>query len=488
MKEPDKYYWRPIESVDDWRIPYIGRSVNRQFYEQFESCGNVDGGACTCWRTEVDYHEDESFGDVSSWRRSCLVLLIAKGVNQGLVRSVVIEHVHHESTDSDWRDMHHSATSVSYSDDIDDPRKCCDLLDCCTIDRTDEILFNMARHFLELCPKLSLSFEMDKGLYRGKECVLGLRDGLIHQAYSFPEVFFSPEFVLGGTGWLKGLSRGDAEATLTGCSRIFDCIDIRSFYDGFDYDQLRRTCIDRFRKSVLHYQNLMGYSDALMRAVISARMTEVLALDKREHQCASRLGIKVDSPWCNSVLWDMNSVEHNSIRLPKAACVKKGSLFVFDQHNSCLGYVTDDLCVYSLDQNLQSNKVGWSRPDGTVYRYESQDILGKFKLLKGVNKQGGRWDNVCINEKGRVFDRGIYLGYVRICSNCKFHEVDGWQVQLEQFCAGRMSDVKLFGLAFLGPMLHLTYPDDMKLVVLNSGDREGPVEDGDEESWADIPF
>ena len=106
MKEPDKYYWRPIESVDDWRIPYIGRSVNRQFYEQFESCGNVDGGACTCWRTEVDYHEDESFGDVSSWRRSCLVLLIAKGVNQGLVRSVVIEHVHHESTDSDWRDMH----------------------------------------------------------------------------------------------------------------------------------------------------------------------------------------------------------------------------------------------------------------------------------------------------------------------------------------------------------------------------------------------
>ena len=94
-----------ISTYDDWRIPYVGRTINEKFWTKFDKRIRKIGNkvrAYGCHILESTFEQENDYDDESTCHSLCVDFV--SGSNPLIIESIVGSRQRHWHTNSNWQD------------------------------------------------------------------------------------------------------------------------------------------------------------------------------------------------------------------------------------------------------------------------------------------------------------------------------------------------------------------------------------------------
>lgn len=411
-----------ISTYEDWRIPYVGRTVNEKFWVKFERSIRKVGTMCqeqvqACHTIDSKF-EQENDHDTSSTSHTLCVNFVP-GSNPLVIESIIGSHHYHWHTSSNWQDHSESRDSTSFNQkDIPTYQA---ILEDTTVPAFYGIrhdyalsLFKKAKsHCLKLVNERIIKCK-DKTWSFGGVTSTRLIEILAY-AKTFPELFFAFDYAC-SVPLFKPLIKG-----LTGKSgtliSILRFVDKWRFYYGYSddlsYDNKRQSAFDRLTKQCGVFGDLLSMPPKMIRSMIAIKSE-------------MRLSAKPDDYFtCLKDYRDVAVSDWESNAIPD------GTFFYFSWDSRPLGVVTPDGMAHEWGKELKigfdyeakppndrviKNQIVGSMNDNCEVIDANGEVLCKIDRNKGIVKPLTLCDKpaykVLLDDDGHVLYGTEYVGYV----------------------------------------------------------------------------
>lgn len=445
-----------LRDYDDWRAPYIGRTIKGNFWEEFklEKVLDKDGKAMIVGVhvLESNTERPNMFDEETTTHRLEVCLSIAKEITQtsddnaikhstyGLITNVVGYVSTRFSTTSNWQDhsktrafrsVVHNATSIAEYKRI---------LDACTEDAGECFIFRLFQHIKKTDP-----LYRDEPIYKTKGGWLFLSVSstelmtILIYGRSYLEFFFAihylaerPNFagILGSKIERYELvidwpSRKDVKLHLEKIAKLLGYIDLHYFYKGFDdyeYSHIKMKAINRLVAQSGISRHLFGLPNKVITASINAAIDEILAKGSRDYRNEFFQGSEFAF---NGYGIDVRAVK----------TIPPGSYFFFSDVMGYLGYAREDGSVYIKTSNGGHKYIGAMEDDGSVFNASGvsvcriEDNLGVCRAKRYHEDRRGKYYGLWMDENGQIFvdvgqDKVRYLGEAYVLEQAVDQAVD----------------------------------------------------------------
>lgn len=445
-----------IRDYDDWRAPYIGRTIKGNFWEEFklEKVLDKDGKdeIVGVHILESNTERPNMFDEETTTHGLEVCLSVAKEITQtnddnaikhstyGLITNVVGYVSTRFSTTSNWQD--HSETSFSRSvvhnaTSIAEYKR---ILDACTEETGQDYVFRLFQHIKKFDPSCR-----DEPIYKTKGGWLFLSVSSIElmtillYGRSYLEFFFAIHYLAEKPNFAELLGskikryelvidwplRKDVKLHLEKIAKLLGYIDLHCFYKGFDdyeYSHIKMKAINRLVAQSGVSRHLFGLPNKVITASINAAIEEMLAKGSRDYRNAFFQDTEF---WFNDYGVDVRAV----------SAIPLGSYLFFSDVMSYLGYAREDGSVYIKGSNGGHKFIGTMEDDGSVFDASGvgicriEDDIGVCRAKRYHEDRRGKYYGLWMDENGQIFvdvgqDKVRYLGEAYVLEQAVDQAVD----------------------------------------------------------------
>lgn len=436
-----------LRDYDDWRAPYIGRTIKGNFWEEFklEEVLYKDGKAVIVGVhvLESNTESPNMFDEETTTHGLKVCLSVAKENTQtsddnaikhstyGLITNVVGYVSTRFSTTSNWQD--HSETRffrsvVHNATSIEEYKR---ILDACTEETGQDYVFRLFQHIKKSDPSYR-----DEPIYKTKGGWLFLSVSSIElmtillYGRSYLEFFFAIHYLAEKPNFAEILGskieryelvidwsfRKNVKLHLDKIAMLLGYINLHSFYKAFDdyeYSHIKTRAIERLVAQSGISRHLFGLPNKVINASINAAIEEMLAKGRRDYR--------------NAFFQDTEfSFNDHGVDARAARAIPLGSYFFFSDVMGYLGYAREDGSVYIKSSNGGHKFIGTMEDDGSVFNTSGvcvcriEDNVGVCRARRyHENSYGKKYYGLWIDENGRILwdaEQGKvkYLGEVYV--------------------------------------------------------------------------
>ena len=445
-----------IRDYDDWRAPYIGRTIKGNFWEEFkfEDALDKDGNTVIVGVHVLEQNTERPnmFDEETETHGLRVYLSVAKEITQtsdddaikhsthGLITNVVGFVSTCSSTTSNWQDHAETRTHCSV---VRNPTSIAEykrILDACTEETGQDYVFRLFQHIKKTDP-----LYRDEPIYKTKGGWLFLSVSstelmtILIYGRSYLEFFFAihylaerPNFagILGSKIERYELvidwpSRKDVKLHLEKIAKLLGYIDLHYFYKGFDdyeYSHIKMRAIERLVAQSGISRHLFGLPNKVITASINAAIEEMLAKGNRDYRNAFFQDIEF---WFNDYGVDVRA----------ASVIPSGSYLFFSDVMGYLGYAREDGSVYIKGSNGGHKFIGTMEDDGSVFDASGvgvcriEDDIGVCRAKRYHEDRHRKYYGLWMDENGQIFgdagqDKVRYLGEAYVLEQAVDQAVD----------------------------------------------------------------
>ena len=456
-----------ICSYGDWRIPFIGRTVNESFWKKFDRLiceENYRKQIRSTWTIDSTVEERNAY-DTNSTSHTLTVNFVPES-NPLIIESIVGKRCTDWSTSSNWQD-HAESRHRERFDPADIP-----LYEKTLNETTVPAYFGISHDYvLELFKKAKTHRRLLKSaqIIRNEDKTWtfdGLESSLVVKilAYAkvFPEFFFAFKYMCSLSPFNQLIDTRMSYAKHI--PAVLSHVKHFDFYRGFSKElsqqAIWQTAYDRLAGQCGVFADLLSMPMKMVRSMI-------------EIQAEARLKAEPED-YCKAPFANYNVRVANYC----ANAIPDGTLFYFAWDSLPLGMVTPDGTVYEWGGELKTGLVSTSTipwryvlqnkklgsindkreavdPDGTV--------VCRIDYNTGISKPRDRYTRytdppkftLMIDDDGYILNGRLYKGYVRrakVTPEAWAKEASDDLFKLEPFGKNGLAknDKRLAGLAFFG--------------------------------------
>lgn len=407
-----------ISTYDDWRIPYVGRTINEKFWTKFDKRTRKIGNkvrAYGCHILESTFEQENDYDDESTCHSLCVDFV--SGSNPLIIESIVGSRQRHWHTNSNWQD-HAEWRDTEWFNPNDIPIYK-SILDETTAPAFFEIghdyvlkLFGEAKsHCARFKDKAIGKYKEASWWFAGVDSALLVE--ILSYAKTFPELFFAFDFARSLPFLNPEIKKIDANSIRP----ILQLVDKKKFYGGYgedlSYEKKVRSAIDRLVDQCGVFGDMFSMPQKMIRSMI-----EIQAEIRLKAMPDDYLYIKKDYR-------DVNVSEYEANAIPD------GTFFYFAWDSRPLGIVTPDGTArewgnaLDINQDMEKTPPNWSVKNRIVGVMNDKcevldsngDIICMIRHKYGVVSS---WDaalrdppfKVSVDNEGHILYGNIYRGYV----------------------------------------------------------------------------
>ena len=454
-----------ICGYDDWRIPFIGRTVNELFWKKFSRTIYKDGfkeQIRSTWTIDSTCEEENAYDTNSTYHT--LTVNFVPGSNPLVIESIIGMRSREWHTTSNWQD-HAESRHYERFDPADIP-----LYEQTLNETTVPAYFGISHDYvLELFKKAKTHRRLLKNaqIYRNEDKTWtfdGLESSLVVKILAYAKVF--PEFFFA----YKYMTSLPPFNQLIDTRKIFakhipvvlSGVELNRFYLEFSKEVTQaaiwQSAYDRLTNQCGVFADLLSMPVKMIRSMI-------------EVQAEARLKAEPED-YCKAPFANYNVIVNNYC----ANAIPDGTLFYFAWDSLPLGMVTPDGTVYEWAGGLKTGLVdtkSWqyaiqNKRIGSINdKREAVDpdgnVVCRIDYNTGIAQPRDRYTRygdppkftLWIDDDGYVLQGRQYKGYVRrakVTPYVRSEEATDDCFKLEPFGRADLekSDKRLVGLAFFG--------------------------------------
>ena len=453
-----------ICGYDDWRIPFIGRTVNESFWKKFSRTFYKDGfkeQIRSTWTIDSTCEAENAYDTNSTYHT--LTVNFVPGSNPLVIESIIGTRSREWHTTSNWQDHAESRYHERF-DPADIP-----LYEQTLNETTVPAYFGISHDYvLELFKKAKTHRRLLKNapIYRNEDktwSLDGLESSLVVKilAYArfFPEFFFAFKYMSSLPPFNQLIDTRKIFAKYI--PAVLSSVDLNSFYWGFSKELTReviwQSAYERLTSQCGVFADLLSMPVKMIRSMI-------------EVQAETRLKAKPED-YCEAPFANYNV----RVKYYDASAIPDGTLFYFAWDSLPLGMVTPDGTVYewagglktglvdtkTLQYFIQNKKIG-SINDKREAVDPDGNVVCRIDYNTGIAEPRDRFTRYSdpkftlrIDDDGYVLHGQQYKGYVRrakVTPEVRNEDTSDDCFKLEPFGRNDLekSDKRLAGLAFFG--------------------------------------